>query len=189
MNLAAFRNEYTDLQVDQARTPPVFVDVLNAGSATIRGVELESAAVLAPGLTASLFYSWLDGEYGSYVDNGVEYADERYIQNAPRYQVGAGLEYAFPHTAIGNFILNVDYRKQDEFYAGPRANTLSPGYQVWNARLQLADIPAGAGSLRVALWGKNLADEVYRLSTTNLGVLSAQFGSPRSVGVDMIYEY
>ncbi|MEI2790166.1 MAG: hypothetical protein V9E93_14965 [Steroidobacteraceae bacterium] len=113
----------------------------------------------------------------------------RYIQNAPGYHVGAGLEYAFPHIAIGNFTLSADYRKQDEFYSGPRADTLSPGYDVWNARLQLADIPVGAGSLRVALWGKNLADEVYRLSTSNLGVLSAQFGPPRSIGVDMIYEY
>ncbi len=189
VNLAAFHNKYKDLQVDQARTPPVFVDVLNAGSATIKGVELESAAVLAPGLTASLFYSWLDGEYDSYVDNGVEYADVRYIQNAPGYHVGAGLEYAFPHIAIGNFTLSADYRKQDEFFSGPKADTLSPGYDVWNARLQLADIPVGAGSFRVALWGKNLADEVYRLSTSNLGVLSAQFGPPRSIGVDMIYEY
>ncbi|MBK7250468.1 MAG: TonB-dependent receptor [Gammaproteobacteria bacterium] len=189
VNLAAFRNKYTDLQVDQARTPPFFADTLNAGSATIKGVELETAAVLARGLTANLFYSWLDGEYQSYVDNGVELAAVRHMPNAPRYQAGAGLEYAFPHTAIGNFVLNVDYRKQAEFYAGPIANTLSPGYDVWNARLQLADIPAGVGSLRVALWGKNLSDEVYRLSTTNLGLISAQFGPPRSVGVDMIYEF
>lgn len=189
VNLAAFRNKYTDLQVDQARTPPFFSDTLNAGSATVKGVELESAAVLARGLTASLFYSWLDGEYNSYIDNGVELAAVRLMPNTPRYQLGAGLAYTFPHLPIGNFVLNVDYRKQDDFFAGPKAETWSPGYDVWNARLQLADIPTPQGSFRIAIWGKNVADEIYRLSTTNLGVISAQFGPPRSIGLDMIYEF
>ncbi|MFO1508949.1 MAG: TonB-dependent receptor [Steroidobacteraceae bacterium] len=189
VNLAAFHNKYTDLQVDQARTPPIFTDTLNAGSAVVKGVELEGAAVLARGLTANLYYSWLDGDYQSYIDNGVELQAVRHMQNTPRYQVGAGVEYAFPHLPIGDFLLNVDFRKQAEFYAGPIANTLSPGYDVWNARLQLAEIPAPQGSFRVAVWAKNLTDEIYRLSTTNLGVISAQFGPPRSVGVDMIYEF
>jgi iron complex outermembrane receptor protein len=189
VNLAAFRTKYTDLQVDQARVPAFFTDTLNAGSATVKGVELEGAAVLARGLTANFFYSWLDGEYQSYIDNGVELAAVRHMQNAPKYQVGAGLEYAFPHLPIGDFLLNVDYRKQAEFYSGPIANTLSPGYDVWNARLQLAEIPAPHGSFKAAVWARNLTDEVYRLSTTNLGVISAQFGPPRSVGVDLVYEF
>lgn len=189
VNLAAFRSKYTDLQVDQARTPAFFVDTLNAGSATVKGVELESVAVLAHGLSANLFYSWLDAEYQSYVDNGVELAAVRHMQNTPKYQIGAGLEYAFPSLPFGNFVLNVDYRKQDDFYAGPIGNTFSPGYDIWNARLELADIPVPQGSLKVGVWGKNLSDEIYRLSTTNLGVISAQFGPPRSAGVDVMYEF
>jgi iron complex outermembrane receptor protein len=96
---------------------PIFTDTLNAGSATVKGVELESVAVLRQSLRASLFYAWLDGEYGSYVDNGVDYAADRYMQNAPKNQYGLGLEYAFPHTAIGELSLSIDYRKQDESYA------------------------------------------------------------------------
>ncbi|MDY0067058.1 MAG: TonB-dependent receptor [Steroidobacteraceae bacterium] len=189
VNLAAFRSKYTDLQVDQARTPAFFVDTLNAGSATVKGVELEGAAVLAHGLSASLFYSWLEAEYQSYIDNNVELAAERRMQNTPKHQIGVGLEYAFPSLPIGDFVLNVDYRKQDDFYAGPKTETFSPGYHTWNARLELADIPVPQGSLKAAVWGKNLSDEIYRLSTTNLGVISAQFGPPRSAGVDVIYEF
>ena len=111
------------------------------------------------------------------------------MPNSPDWQVGAGLEYEFPHMDFGNVILNIDYRAQDDFYAGPIENTWSPDYQVWNARLQLADIPVPHGEMRVALWGKNLNDEEYRLSTTNLGTLSAQFGAPRSTGIDVIYEF
>jgi iron complex outermembrane receptor protein len=189
VNLAVFRNKYTDLQVDQRRSPVVFTDTLNAGSATVKGVELESVAVLGNHLSASLFYSWLDGEYGSYVDNGVDYAAARYMQNAPKNQYGLGLEYAFPHTAIGELSLGIDYRKQDESYANPMAYSLSPGYEVWNARLQLAEIPVPQGALRIAAWAKNLADEEYRVATTNLGSMAAQFGAPRSAGLDVIYEF
>ena len=189
VNVALFDNEYTDLQVDQVRVPPIFTDTLNAGSATVRGAEIEASAVLARGLTANFYYSYLDADYDSYIDNGVELQAVKHMPNAPQYQLGAGVEYAFPQTAIGTFIVNLDYRKQDEFYAGPNPNTLSPGYDVWNARLQLVEIPAPHGAFRLAVWGKNLGDEIYRLSTTNLGLLSAQFGPPRSYGVDMTYEF
>nr|MBP7909500.1 TonB-dependent receptor [Pseudomonadales bacterium] len=189
LNVALFDNEYTDLQVDQARTPPVFVDTLNAGEATIKGLEIEAVAVLATGLTFNVFYSQLDAEYDSYIDGGVELASVRHVPNSPDWQIGAGLEYEFLRTDFGNFTLNVDYRAQDEFYAGPIENTLSPDYDIWNARLELADIPLPYGEMRVAVWGKNLDDEEYRLSTTNLSPLSAQFGAPRSTGIDLIYEF
>ena len=190
LNVAAFRNKYDDLQVDQVRTPPIHVDTLNAGSAEIKGIEVESTAVLAPGLNMNFYYSWLDGKYNSYIDNGVERAQERYLPNTPDWHYGAGLDYTFPHMAIGDFSLHVDYRKQDEFLSNPMTYSRSPGYQVWNARLQLANIPVqGGGTFRLAVWSKNLSDEIYRLSTTHLGLLSAQFGAPRSFGVDAAYEF
>jgi iron complex outermembrane receptor protein len=111
------------------------------------------------------------------------------MQNAPKSQLGAGFEYAFPHTGIGDLSLSVDFRKQDKFYAAVLAYSLSPGYEVWNARLQLAEIPVPEGKFRIAAWAKNLADEKYRLATTNLGLFAAQFGAPRSVGLDVIYEF
>lgn len=190
LNVAAFRNKYDDLQVDQVRTPPFHVDTLNAGSAEINGIEVESTAVLVPGLSLSFYYAWLDGKYNSYIDNGVEQAHERYLPNAPSWHYGVGVDYAFPHLAIGDFSLHVDYRRQDEFLSNPMMYSRSPGYQVWNARLQLANIPVqGRGTFRVVVWGKNLGDEIYRLSTTHLGLLSAQFGAPRSLGVDATYEF
>ena len=190
LNIAAFQNDYKDLQVDQARTPPIFVDTLNAGEATIKGLELEGSAILTTGLSVNFFYAYLDPEYDSYVDGGVELASVRVMPNAPDWQMGAGLTYEFPSTKFGDLILNVDYRAQDDFYSNPKKETLSSDYNVWNARLQLAAIPlVRTGDLRVAIWGKNLGDEKYRLATSNLGMLSAQFGAPRSAGVDLIFEF
>jgi len=119
----------------------------------------------------------------------VDYAAARYMQNAPKNQYGLGLEYAFPHTAIGELSLGIDYRKQDDSYANPMIYSLSPGYEVWNARLQLAAIPVPQGTLRLAAWARNLADERYRLATTNLVQMAAQFGPPRAMGVDLSYEF
>jgi len=189
-NLALFRNSYDDLQVDQARVPPIFVDTLNAGSATIKGAELELNARITRGLSANLYFTYLDADYGSYVDGGVELQGQRFMPNAPDWQVGGGVRYETPLGNFGDLIFDVDFRAIDDFHAGPKPDTLTQGYGIWNARVQLANItgPSGRGSFRVALWGKNLSDKIYRLSTTNLGILCAQFGPPRSYGVDLIYE-
>ncbi|CAB1370667.1 putative TonB-dependent receptor [Denitratisoma oestradiolicum] len=189
LNVATFVNRYSDLQVDQVRTPPIFTDTLNAGKAEVKGVEVEVTALLAQGLTANVFYSYLDGKYKSYLDNGVELADSKHMPFTPKNQGGAGLQYASGMTPYGKLIVNLDYKWQDEWYSGPNANTLTDGYGVWNARVQLANIRAAQGTVRVALWSKNLTDRQYRIATTNLGLLSAQYGEPRMTGLDLIYEY
>ncbi len=190
LDVALFKNRYKDLQVDQARVPPAFVDTLNAGSVDIKGAEIEGRAALTEGLSLRFFYSYLDAEYNSYVDGGVDYAAQRRVPNSPDWQVGAGVEYQRPIEGIGDLILNVDFRAQDDFYAGPKLDTFSKGYSVWDARLKLANIPTGMrGSVDVALWIENMFDKKYRLSTTNLGQISAQFGRPRVVGVDLTYEF
>ncbi|WP_186453876.1 TonB-dependent receptor [Denitratisoma sp. DHT3] len=189
LNLAAFSNRYSNLQVDQARTPPIFTDTLNAGKAEIKGVEVELSALLAEGLMANLFFATLDGKYKSYMDNGVELASQRHMPFTPKNQGGVGLQYTSGMTPYGRLIANLDYKWQDHWFSGPIANTLTPGYGVWNARIQLANIRAAQGMVRVALWSKNLTDRKYRIATTNLGLISTQYGEPRMNGVDLIYEY
>ena len=197
LNAAVFHNKYDDLQVDQSRVPAFFVDTINAGGTTIKGFELEATAVVTDALSFNLFYSHLDAEYDSYIDYGpagntpVDYASVYHVANSPDWQVGVGMDWEFLRTNFGAFTLNVDYRAQDDFYSGPKPDTFSRGYEVWNARVELSEVPLPYGALRVALWGRNLGDKEYRLSTTNLGVnkLSAQFGQPRTSGVDVVYEF
>ncbi len=189
VNVATFINKYTDLQVDQVRTPAIFTDTLNAGKARVKGAELELTALLSRGLTANLFYTHLNADYDSYVDNGVDLASIKHMPNSPKGQGGAGMRYEGERMAYGRLMVNVDYKWQSEFYAGPNHNTWTNGYGVWSARVQLGDIRLPQGKLRVALWGKNLADKEYAVATTNLGVLSAQYGELRTFGVDAIYEF
>ena len=124
--------------------------------------------------------------------NGVDVADDRYIPNAPKNQAKLGGEYAFPMTGLGQVTARLDYIWQDEWYSNPEKATLNDGYGIWNGRIQWLAIPLPAGEMRVALWGKNLADEEYTILTTNWGrddLISSQFGMPRTYGLDVIYEY
>lgn len=189
LNTAVFLNKYNDLQVDQVRVPAIFTDTVNAGDATIKGVEVEAIALLAKGLTTNLSYTYMEGKYGEYVDNGVDLSKVKHIQNMPKNLVVAGLQYESERMAYGKLIFNLDYRWQDTFYSGPNPNTLNNSHSVWNARVQLADIRVPKGKLRVSLWGKNLTDKVYTIATTNLGLPASVFGEPRTYGLDLIYDY
>lgn len=200
LNAAVYHNKYTDLQVDQVLPIPVFTETVNAGEATIQGAELEMTALITRGLTANIFYAYIDAEYGEYnlsvrdpltgeVIETRDFADEKKVPYAPEHQATGSLEYAFPRTNHGQYSLRVDYVWQDEFWSGPNLNTRNDSYGIWNARAQLVDIPLKAGSLRLGLWGKNLADEEYTIITSDLGFVSSQFGMPRTYGVDFIYDY
>ncbi|MBV2234237.1 MAG: TonB-dependent receptor [Sterolibacterium sp.] len=190
LNLAAFDNKFTNLQVDQVRIPAIFTDTLNAGRARIQGLEMELTALLSRELTVNVFYTHLDAKYASYIDNGVELAAVKHLPNAPRHQGGVNLRYRGGLLGPGRFAADLDYHWQSTVYANPNPIPTA-GYGVWNARLQLTNIRLPRGELRLALWGRNLADRKYAIATSNLGGggLSAQFGQPRTLGIDAIFEY
>lgn len=199
LNVAAYYNQYDDLQVDQVTPAVIYTDTINAGDSTIKGAELELTALITRGLTADFFYAYIDAEYGEYLltdpMTGVveDFADVKQVPYSPEGQSRLGLEYAFPQGGYGQFSLRLDYLWQDEFWSGPNLDTVNDSYGILNGRAQLVDIPLKQGSMRIGLWGKNLTDEEYTIITSNLspgqGAVSSQFGMPRTYGIDFIYEY
>lgn len=195
LNASVYYNKYDDLQVDTF-VPPVNSRTDNAGSATIKGVEIELLARLSRGFTLDAFYAYMDGEFGEFFLAGSglgDLSDEKVIPNAPEHQAKMGLEYAFPMTSFGQFTAKVDYLWQDETYSNPDPVVVD-SYGLWNARLQLIGVPLPKGEIRVALWGKNLADAEYAVLTTDFSggtgtILTSQFGMPRTYGMDFIYEF
>lgn len=189
LNVAAFVNKYSDMQVDQSRTPSQFTDTLNAGKATVKGQEVEATAILTEGLTAKLFYSHLDGKYGSYLDNGVDLSSVKVMSATPKGAGGLGLKYSTNKLSLGKLSFDLDYTWTDDYYSGVNPNTLNRGYNLWNARMQLADIKAAKGTVRVAGWVKNIADKTYTMSTIMIRALSSYYGEPRTVGLDLTYDF
>lgn len=192
-NIAGFISDYRDIQVNTRSDPNNIgiTDVLNAGKARVKGIELDVTARPVDGLTLNVNYSYLTGKYLQVIDaTGEDRSDFfRFINMAP-HTVSAKLEYQFPPMAIGQLSANIDY-----YYQGLITTSTSDprfkvrGYGLLDARLTMADIPIGGGKWRVSAFGRNLTDKEYYISHFNTGASSAFFGQPRTYGLELSLEY
>lgn len=192
-NIAGFISDYRDIQVNTRSDPNNvgITDVLNAGEARVKGIELDLTARPVRGLTLSASYSYLTGKYLRVIDvTGEDRSDFfRFINMAP-HTVSAKAEYQFPPTSFGQLSANVDYYHQGLITTStsdPRYKVA--GYGLLDARLTLADIPLGGGEWRVSAFGRNLTDKEYYISHFNTGAPSAFFGQPRTYGLEISLEY
>jgi iron complex outermembrane receptor protein len=204
LNGAVYYSDYQDIQLNlnDLSTPanPTDTNVFNAGEAEIYGVELEFNAVLAEGLVANLTYGYMHAEFTNVDDPGDPFNDETnfVISNAPDNQYTVALDYIRP-LGIGTLNANIYYDWVDDRYDTQRAeerdesilesNGLLGTYVAWT------DIDLWKGTLTVAAWGKNLTDENYLtsapviLQTAGIYNRIGTFGQPRSLGIDVIYEF
>lgn len=193
LNAAAFYNKYDDIQVNTFVPNMIGISVQNAGKATISGLELETLARVTSNLDLSLNYAYLHTRYDKYVDGGVDVSHEREFPYAPRHSYNVGVVYTSDPMAWGTLSARLDYNWLGKQYIGvmddPTTNIDS--YGLVNARVTLADIPAGGrGTMAVSLWGKNLEDKEYTTSGVNLQALTVnQWGDPRSYGLEFTYRY
>lgn len=202
-NVAVFYNDYTDIQTAQfeAGAGGASSRLVNAGGATIQGLELDIVALISEGLTADLTYGYLDAEYDEYLqrdpatDQSVNIADASTIARAPDHTLNLGLTYAFNPFEWGQLVARVDVNYMDEMVFHPYLNTLDKADDrtLVNARVSLKDIGLGdSGRLRISAWGKNLTDEEYQqwgIDFGSLGFAGNTFGKARTYGVDFIYNY
>lgn len=198
LNAALFRSEYEDIQVNVQSDPNnvTLSDVLNAGSATIDGLEIDLSGFLGDSLRYDIRYAWLDAGFDRITAaDGANVADRYRFIGAPRHFATLGLEYTLANTALGQVRVASQYLWQDDSFS---SSTIDAGMYViqahglWNARLTLSS-PLPRGEVQVAIWGKNLTDEEYYTAHFNGGagfpVASAVLGEPRSLGVDFSYAY
>jgi iron complex outermembrane receptor protein len=113
--------------------------------------------------------------------------------------------YVFARTSIGEITGFVNLNRQDKWYetaAWPAVMNGDPvvyPFQemvertVVDARLSLEQVEVGDGTMRFTLWGKNLTDEDYSTFSINfgssLGLITENYGDPRTFGVEVAYEY
>jgi iron complex outermembrane receptor protein len=206
-NVAVFYTEYEDLQVDQQEIGIGSFNLVtaNAGAAQTWGTEIEMIAVAMPGLTLSLGYGYFDSnfdEYRAIFENNQDFSDVAVFPLAAEHSLSLTAQYELPRLPIGQASLYGSYTYSDEqafgdLPGGAGAAGLfngSDSYHLFNARLTLASIPGIAlGELRLALWGKNLGDEEYKVYGSdllkNLGIMTASFAPTRSYGLDLVFEY
>ncbi|MEO0032307.1 MAG: hypothetical protein RIS94_2065 [Pseudomonadota bacterium] len=195
LNLAAFYNDYKDMQVTQNLT---YLDgknsaaIRNAGGAKTKGFELEATVVPVEGITLNGAVAYLDAYYTKYdtfvLDaNGdtvaVSYAGNR-LMNAPKWNASAGFTVKQP-LGSGNVTATGQYTYTSSKFTAftDRPTELVAPVNLVNATLSWA--PEGE-AWSVGVWGRNLFNEKYygqKLTLVGIGTL-ASLGNPREYGLD-----
>jgi iron complex outermembrane receptor protein len=200
LNAALFFNDYDDAQVGIFDGSVSLVD--NAGEVELYGLELESRALLTDALTVSFNYAYLHYDIKSYdFGPGVgDVSDVAELNNAPENSLSLGLDYRVAQFDWGMLDIFVNYIYSDGVHSisiasdGTAPNSETDDYSLLNARVTLSQIPLGAdSSMRVSLWGNNLADEEYYDNIIDWGSVggfrSGSQGWPRTYGIEATVEF
>ncbi len=179
-----------------------FGQFLNAGDATLKGVELEFDATSVGstwfGLSGQL--SYLDTDVEPLDNNKDGFVDTQVITNAPRWTAALRATARFS-LFRGAFAGGVGYSYRDDStltneggqYPGrpgtPLLPIMQPSFSLWEA---YASWLAPGGRLRLAVNAKNLSDEAYLTNGYNipsLGILQGSYGPPRKVLATIEYKF
>jgi iron complex outermembrane receptor protein len=171
LNFAAFRMDYTDVQIPGsvactvAGLPSFCGVVSNAGKARMQGVEAEARLKLgALSINGSLGY--IDAKYRQYITliagQPTDVAANRKVQNTPAWTGNASATYALP-VPSGSLDLTggVSWKSTTYQFEVPNPYLDQPAYALLDASL-VYRAPGGRWTLGV--YGKNLADKRYKTS-------------------------
>lgn len=212
LNAAAFYGDYTDIQVSTFTAfdsngdgveDAFFGDFLNAGDATVSGLELEfdwsSRATDWFALVGNV--SYLDAEPDEFLDENRDgFVDTQVITNAPEFTGALRANLDFPAWG-GLLTASVGVAHRDESvltneggpFPGRPGQPLLPiiqeSFQLWDAWVGWLSPSA---HWRIGINGKNLADEGYVTNGYNipaLGILVGSYGAPRTVTATIEYKF
>lgn len=196
VNGAIFYADYRDLQVTVI-TAAGRGTISNASDAQIQGLELEVQARPMENLEIGAGYGYLDPEYKNYIlpTTGQDVSNIYQWAQAPDNTFSAYGRYTVPDfLSAGDLVFRVDYSWTDDRSILAAPDNWADCYDLVNARVALNNI-RGPGDTRIniALWGKNLTDQVYYTSgynlTANLGFRAMAVSEPRTYGMDFVIEW
>jgi iron complex outermembrane recepter protein len=195
LNLASYATTYRDKQMDFLHPGSVsLVETINAtqGDVKISGFEAELVALLGQGLQLSFDYAYTDWELQDQLNPLSNQLERFVIATAPRHSGAVSIDYTLPELSIGTVALHLDYNATDNYFYSPNNFNQGDARDVLNARITLSDVPLGSGqgTLKFALWSKNITDEQYIQYHINAVISEAvTYGEPRSSGIDVSFEY
>jgi iron complex outermembrane receptor protein len=185
---AMYFTDYTDLQVQTPIRPGV-VEIANAATATIRGVELEIQARPASRWTVGGHLAWLDAQYDRYtavspVGAPVDVAGRR-LSNAPEWSERMWLEYARSAGHRGALSMLVDLVRQSTVYFTPMNDNIQRQrpYGLVNANITFR--PRQRWS--VGFYARNLTNTGYVTGTSSVPppAIGGRPGESRQLGVQL----
>ena len=202
LNADIFHNRVSDLQQSVFTADGALGNlVLNVGSSHSEGFELEAHLRATEDLTVGVNYGYLRANYDKFMELGVNVADNRSVQYAPRNTASVVFDDVLARTAKGVLHATLDYRYTSRFYEyvypftqiTPPSQLASNGiirsYGTLNGRIVLGDMDWGHGvSGEVALWANNLTNTKHIDTIIDFGpdfanLRTANYNDPRMFGV------
>jgi iron complex outermembrane receptor protein len=170
VNASLFYVDYEDLQVTlnvNVGGPLTVPTLANAGTATIKGAEVEIVAVPTDWLDIQASLGYMDAEYDTFTPDALANfpnADTFIFQQTPELTLHFGGTVTFFDNESGRLSLRGDYNwtdsQQKDFANDPRAFQKSYGNLDANLTYTTVD-----EKWLVSLGGTNLTDEIYSIST------------------------
>ena len=193
-NLAAFHTEYDNYQANfyDVVAGAVVTRLINAGSVTSEGVELDTAFQVTNQFKLSGAVAYTKArvdEFGCPVGAAANCdINGKPLPFSPDWKTYVRGDYTIPLDNGLDIELSTDYAWQDQvqYSLDQNPDTIQGAYGIWNASIALANYNQG---WRVALLGKNLADKSYSnglaYSGTNYVYRSVPRDDERYFGVEL----
>ncbi len=110
------------------------------------------------------------------------------LQRTPETQLNGGVYYTMSLGQWSDALdLSMNYSWQSDMFWGTDNVAKEASYGLLDARIGLAPPDA---NWEVAIWGKNLTDELYRVNIISFfGEEVSQFGAPRTYGLDVTLRF
>lgn len=194
LNASAFKTNYTDMQMDFANPNDIASsETINARrKVEVDGLELDITAVPFPGLVVALAYTYLDDTIPLQPNPLSGEVEKFFVTQSPKHAGSLSVDYQFKPWRIGTLTAHLDITSTDSFSYVPFGEQRYDTYSLINGRLTLADIEFSEhNKFNLSVWGKNLSDEqyiVYAFSVAGASLPQA-FGTPRTAGVDITFEF
>ncbi len=212
-NISVFYNDLKDQQLQLGLVPigsSPTTAIVNAGAATIQGVELDATLKLTEGLVASLGYTYLETQLdtadfptiadfplGTYQAVSPAAVEGEHLTFSPRHTVVAGLSYLLPlPKEVGDVSFGATYTFTSEQNSSSPAASHS-SYVVLPVR-QLLSLNAGwkaiyGSPFDVSVFATNVLDEEYYSYSPGLysstGAEYGVVGEPRMYGARVKYNF
>jgi len=188
LNTALFFADYEDVQVStftdfdsdgDGENDAFFGNFLNAGAATISGIEVEFSYQPAGldwlRISGNANYLNTDPDTVDLNENGLE--DVQVITNAPEmtYALFADITYPFGN---GSLVANIGMSYRDDIVLTNEGEGVEPltqeAYTLWNTSFGYV---SGDGKYSLMVHGRNITDEEFLTNGYNIPVLGIRTGS------------
>ena len=195
LNADVFYMDYKDLQVTQTNAACLCNITDNAASAEIKGVEAEFQFAATERLRLSLAGSYVDATYKDFIESAIDpttglnlNSSGNRLQRTPETQLTGGVDLTLPLGQLGDALnFRVNYTWQSDMFWATDNIAKEDAYGLLDVRVALSP-PSSPWA--VALWGKNVTDELYRVNIISFfGEEVSQFAAPATYGVDFSWKF